>query len=147
MCLAGFARQGPAVATLSIFVEPMTREFGWSRTALSGADSLGGVLAALASPLIGPVPDRRGARLILGIAVCVTGDYFGRASYGAIRGVALTVQVSAQASGPLLSDLIRDRTGDYVASLSCFAVLSVVGVLVALLIRAPRPPRRATCGA
>ena len=147
MCLAGFARQGPAVATLSIFVEPMTRGFGWSRTALSGAVSLGGVLAALTSPLIGPVLDRRGARLILGIAVCVTGDYFGRASYGAIRGVALTVQVSAQASGPLLSGLIRDRTGDYVASLSCFAVLSVVGVLVALLIRASRPPRRATGGA
>ena len=73
VCLAGFARQGPAVATLSIFVEPMTREFGWSRTALSGAVSLGGVLAALASPLIGPVLDRRGARLILCIAVSVTG--------------------------------------------------------------------------
>ena len=403
VCLAGFARQGPAVATLSIFVEPMTREFGWSRTALSGAVSLGGVLAALASPLLGPVLDRRGARLILGIAVSVTGvstmllsatqslpafyvlfclgrmnfaatfdlgiygalnswfvarrafvtsianlaqmaglvvlpllahlalqhrgwragwlavgatvllvglvpawlflvarpedvglrpdgrspasepirgdhargspapaepafsrpealrtstfwllslytlvvypvqagvslhqapylverglspgvaaavvssfslasglaslafglltrrigaraglgltaaflgvsaaamlgittplhgylaagcfglgigglltvlplawaDYFGRASYGAIRGVALTVQVSAQAAGPLLSGLLRDRTGDYAASLSCFAALSVVGVFVALLIRAPRPPRRA----
>src|SRR5262245_1543926 len=60
VCLAGFARQGPAVATLSIFVEPMTREFGWSRAALSGAVSLGGVLAALTSPLIGPVLDRRG---------------------------------------------------------------------------------------
>ena len=31
LCCAGFARQGPAVATLSIFVEPLTREFGWSR--------------------------------------------------------------------------------------------------------------------
>ena len=73
VCLAGFARQGPAVATLSIFVGPMTREFGWSRTALSGAVPLGGVLAALTSPLIGPVLDRRGARLILCIAVSVTG--------------------------------------------------------------------------
>jgi OFA family oxalate/formate antiporter-like MFS transporter len=398
VCLAGFARQGPAVATLSIFVEPMTREFGWSRAALSGAVSLGGVLAALTSPLIGPVLDRRGARLILCIAVAVTGvatillsltpsltvfyvlfcvarmnfagtfdlgiygalnswfvarrafvtsianlaqmaglvilpllahlamqhrgwragwlavggavllvgllptwlfmvarpedvglqpdrrppppggrpgpaavaepsfsrgeamrtpafwllslytlvvypvqagvslhqapylierglspgvaativssfslisglaglafgllarrigtraglgltaaflavsaaamlgiatplhaylaagcfglgigglltvlplawaDYFGRASFGAIRGAALTVQVTAQASGPLLSGLLRDRTGDYVASLTFFAVLAVVGTLVALLIRAPRPPRRA----
>jgi OFA family oxalate/formate antiporter-like MFS transporter len=73
VCLAGFARQGPAVATLSIFVEPMTREFGWSRAALSGAVSLGGVLAALTAPLIGPVLDRRGARLILCLAVAVTG--------------------------------------------------------------------------
>src|SRR6185295_1015236 len=72
VCFAGFARQGPAVATLSIFVEPMTTEFGWSRTALSGAVSLGGVMAALASPLIGPVLDRQGARLMLCAAVLVT---------------------------------------------------------------------------
>jgi sugar phosphate permease len=72
-CSAGFARQGPAVATLSIFVEPMTTEFGWSRAALSGAVSLGGVMAALASPLIGPVLDRRGARLLLCTAVLLTG--------------------------------------------------------------------------
>src|SRR4051812_49527140 len=65
LCCAGFARQGPAVATLSIFVEPLTREFGWSRTALSGAASLGGLLAAIAAPLIGPVLDRRGSRLRL----------------------------------------------------------------------------------
>jgi OFA family oxalate/formate antiporter-like MFS transporter len=37
------------MATLSIFVDPMTRGFGWSRTALSGAVSLGGLLAALSS--------------------------------------------------------------------------------------------------
>jgi MFS family permease len=73
VCCAGFARQGPAVATLSIFVEPMTSDFGWSRTALSGAASLGGIMAALASPLIGPVLDRRGARMILCAAVLVTG--------------------------------------------------------------------------
>ena len=51
VCCAGVARQGGAVATLSVFVSPMTREFGWSRTAISGAVSLGGVLAAILSPL------------------------------------------------------------------------------------------------
>lgn len=73
LCCAGFARQGSAVATLSIFVEPLTRDFGWSRTAVSGAVSLGGVLAALVSPLIGPLLDRRGSRLVLCLAVLVTG--------------------------------------------------------------------------
>jgi MFS family permease len=73
LCCAGFSRQGPAVATLSIFVEPLSRDFGWSRTALSGAVSLGGVLAALAAPLIGPVLDRHGARLVLCLAVLVNG--------------------------------------------------------------------------
>jgi MFS family permease len=73
LCCAGFARQGPAVATLSVFVEPLTQEFGWSRTALSGAVSLGGVLAALVSPLIGPLLDRRGSRLVLCLAVLING--------------------------------------------------------------------------
>ena len=69
VCLAGFARQGPAVAVLSVFVTPMTAEFGWSRTALSGAVSLGGLLAAIVSPILGPVLDRSGARLVLCFAV------------------------------------------------------------------------------
>lgn len=73
LCCAGFARQGPAVATLSVFVEPLTREFGWSRTALSGAVSLGGVLAALIAPWIGPVLDRQGSRLVLCAAVLING--------------------------------------------------------------------------
>ena len=73
VCLAGFARQGPAVAVLSIFVTPMTQEFGWSRTAISGAVSLGGVLAAIVSPVLGPVLDRSGARLVLCLAVLGTG--------------------------------------------------------------------------
>jgi cyanate permease len=68
-------------------------------------------------------------------------DYFGRQSFGAIRGVALTVQVTAQASGPLLSGLLRDVTGDYFASLLFFAVLSLLGALVGLLARPPSLPR------
>src|SRR5438105_7131325 len=70
---SGLARQGRAVAALSIFVEPLTREFGLSRTALSGAVSLGGVLAAISAPLIGPLLDRRGSRLVLCAAVLVNG--------------------------------------------------------------------------
>jgi len=73
VCCAGFVRQGPAVATLSIFIEPMTDEFGWSRTAMSVAVSIGGILAALASPVLGPIQDRYGARRMLCAAVLVTG--------------------------------------------------------------------------
>lgn len=73
VCCVAVARVGPAVATLSIFVTPMTEEFGWSRAALSGAVSLGGVLAALASPAIGTFLDRKGPRTILLAAVVTTG--------------------------------------------------------------------------
>ena len=73
LCLTGFARQGPAVAVLSVFVVPMTEAFGWSRTAIAGAVSLGGLLAAVVSPMLGPFVDRRGARLVLCLAVLGAG--------------------------------------------------------------------------
>jgi MFS transporter, OFA family, oxalate/formate antiporter len=72
-CCAGLSRQGGAVATLSVFVSPMTSSFGWSRTAISGAVSLGGILAAIASPSLGRLLDREGARLVLCVAVLTTG--------------------------------------------------------------------------
>jgi len=51
----------------------MTTEFGWSRTAISGAVSLGGILAAIAAPRLGRLLDREGARLVLCVAVLTTG--------------------------------------------------------------------------
>ncbi len=62
---ANGARQGAAVATLSVFILPMSAEFGWSRTALSGAVSLGSLLGALVAPALGPLFDRHGSRAIL----------------------------------------------------------------------------------
>ena len=64
-------------------------------------------------------------------------DYFGRASFGAIRGVALSIQVGAQAVGPLLSALLWDATGNYDLSLIVFLCLSVAAVAAAFLARAP----------
>ncbi|MFX4223290.1 MAG: MFS transporter [Thalassobaculum sp.] len=73
ICCVSFARQGPAVATLSIFVDPMTSELGWSRTSISAAVSIGGLLAAIVSPGLGPLVDRHGARSLLAWAVALTG--------------------------------------------------------------------------
>lgn len=70
---AAFARQGPAVATLTIFMAPMTMEFGWSSSEMSGAVALGGILAAITTPMLGPLVDRHGARAMLCAAVLVTG--------------------------------------------------------------------------
>jgi MFS family permease len=74
MC-ASFARQATAVATLSVFVVPMSAEFGWSRAELSGAVSLGGILAALVAPAFGVLVDRSGARAVLtlsSVAIAIT---------------------------------------------------------------------------
>jgi MFS family permease len=68
-------------------------------------------------------------------------DYFGRANFGAIRGIALSAQVLAQAAGPLVAGLLRDLTGDYRASLYCFSALALLSAAVALAAR-PSPPSR-----
>jgi cyanate permease len=67
-------------------------------------------------------------------------DYFGRANYGAIRGLALSAQVLAQAAGPLASGLLRDLNGDYGLALNGFALLSGLSVVVALVARPPQIP-------
>ena len=50
----------------------MTIELEWSRTIISGAVSLGGILAALTSPFIGTIVDKRGARFVLCLAISTT---------------------------------------------------------------------------
>ena len=73
MC-SSVVRQTAAVATLSIFIVPMTSEFGWSRTGISGAVAVGAVLGAFVAPFIGPLFDRHGSRtLLVASAVVMSG--------------------------------------------------------------------------
>jgi OFA family oxalate/formate antiporter-like MFS transporter len=177
LCCAGFARQGSAVATLSIFVEPLTREFGWSRAALSGAVSLGGLLAALVSPLIGPLLDRRGSRLVLCLAVLVNGTAllllsltpsllvfyllfciarmnwagpFDLGIYGALnnwflarRTAAASIATLAQMLGlvamPLIAQFAIERDGWRAGWLALGIVTLIVGFVPAWLFLARRP--------
>lgn len=60
-----FANAATAIGILSVFVIPMSQEFGWSRTEVAGATSLGSVLGAGLAPFIGGLVDRFGARVIL----------------------------------------------------------------------------------
>jgi MFS family permease len=79
-----------------------------------------------------------GIGAVLTLVPVAWADYFGRANYGAIRGLALSTQVLAQASGPLLSGILYDLTGAYQVSLLCFTALSALGVVAALSARPPR---------
>jgi OFA family oxalate/formate antiporter-like MFS transporter len=176
---------------LSIFVEPLTREFGWSRTALSGAVSLGGVLAAVASPLIGPLLDRHGSRVALCLAVLVNGialillsltqsllvfyllfctarmnwaGPFELGIYGALnnwfvarRAFAASVATVAQLAGlvamPLIAQLAINRDGWRLGWLAIGVVTLLVGFLPVWLFLVRRPedvglvPDRQTSGA
>lgn len=62
-----------AVATLSVFVVPMTQSQGWSVGMFSGAVSLGGLVAVFISPIVGRWLDRYGAGVILGAGSLATG--------------------------------------------------------------------------
>ena len=57
-----------AVATLSVFVVPMTEQLGWSRGLFSGAASLGGLCAVVLSPLVGRWIDRYGTGWLIAVS-------------------------------------------------------------------------------
>jgi MFS transporter, OFA family, oxalate/formate antiporter len=80
-----------------------------------------------------------GIGAILTLLPVAWADYFGRAHFGAIRGIALPAQVLSQAAGPLLSGVLHDLTGDYVLSLQCFAGLAALSVIAAFAARQPSP--------
>jgi OFA family oxalate/formate antiporter-like MFS transporter len=67
------ARPLMAVATLSVFVVPMTDQFGWSRGLFSGVVSLGGLCAVAISPLVGRLIDRYGSGATVAAASAVSG--------------------------------------------------------------------------
>ena len=62
-----------SVAVLTVFVVPMGDEFGWTRTQMSGAVSLGGVFAVVLSPVVGPLIDRYGSGMVVGISSAIAG--------------------------------------------------------------------------
>ena len=68
-----FARMAPSTTTLALFVSPMADEFGWSRTLIAGAVSLGALSSIFLSPIVGWAVDRFGARLILAGSMVVLG--------------------------------------------------------------------------
>ena len=79
------ARPLMAVATLSVFLKPMTGEFGWERGPFSVAVSLGGLGAVFVSPLVGRLIDRYGSGVILSATALAVG--------GCAMGLSLISQV------------------------------------------------------
>ena len=68
-----FVRNAAASLTLAVFIYPLSQELGWSRTLIAGSASAGGLLASGASPGVGWLVDRFGARVVLATSVFVLG--------------------------------------------------------------------------
>jgi MFS transporter, OFA family, oxalate/formate antiporter len=50
---------------LGVFMPALTDEFGWGRTEISGAMTVGSLAGAFVSPIVGPMIDRRGGKLFV----------------------------------------------------------------------------------
>lgn len=66
---------GSSNYAFSIFVEPLEKEFGWSRTQISASLSIW-ALGSLTAPLIGRVMDRYGARPVMSFSLALMGLSF-----------------------------------------------------------------------
>ena len=66
-----FVRNAAASLTIAVFVYPLSEELGWSRTLISGAAAVGGLAATFASPIVGALIDRYGARAVLTTSIVI----------------------------------------------------------------------------
>lgn len=60
----GFSFFSIMTGSLSIFMDPLAREFGWSKTLISGGLSLSTIVTAILSPFFGILIDRFGSRRV-----------------------------------------------------------------------------------
>lgn len=65
------------VYTFSVFLKPLTQEFGWSREEVSRAFGFAALSIAAASPALGVALDRWGARRVVLPAIAIFGVAFG----------------------------------------------------------------------
>ena len=76
-CITHAVNTGFSYFGMSAFFPSFEREFGWSRTAISGAFSLARIESGLLGPIEGYLTDRIGAHrmLFIGLVICALGFY------------------------------------------------------------------------
>ena len=127
------ARQG-----FGVFVVPMSEDFGWSRSSISLAASLGFLLNGLIQPFIGRIFDRFGGRIVITLGLILLGlTTFSLAftfhllflifMFGVVSSVALSA-ISITTTGALLSKWFRRRRGTVMGLNS--AGVSIGGLLL-----------------
>src|SRR5918911_512393 len=72
-CITHAVNTGLSYFGMSAYFPSIEREFGWSRTAISGAFSLARIESGLLGPIEGFIVDRVGARRIMYIGIIRTG--------------------------------------------------------------------------
>jgi len=67
---------GTSQLFMSIMLKPLTAEFGWSRTAATGAITAGTLVAGIVSIMFGRLADRYGPRLLTSLGAVVTAGVY-----------------------------------------------------------------------
>lgn len=68
-----FVRNAAGSLTFAVFVPLIADDTGWSRALIGGAAAVGGLLATVASPVVGWSVDRFGARVVLVLGLIIIG--------------------------------------------------------------------------
>ena len=143
VCGLAFANSVASLNVLTVFFLPMSDEFMWNRTQISGAASLGALLGAGVAVVTGRILDQTGPRLILAIGALITTISMIALSqisaimafyifYGAAR---VSDQGFIQAVSPSTIAKWFDRNGGMAVSV-LFAVTALGGVLLPLISQA-----------
>jgi OFA family oxalate/formate antiporter-like MFS transporter len=143
-----------AVSVFAVTAAVASLGFGWFDRRLSsrmGMCIAAGMMSVSSVILIGvtEVWHAYAAMLLFGAGIggiqtltpVILADYFGRNNYGAIRGIALPVQVLFQAAGPVIAGALYDWKGVYTYSLELFAGFALAAGILILFSRPP--PHRA----
>lgn len=109
MAQLSYAEQHASV--LGLFFRPLQSEFGWSRTALAAIQSIARGTEALTAPIVGPLIDRYGPRVLMPIgAVIVSLALLGITQINAIWQFYFFRSVIAAIGFTLLGNMVTDVT-------------------------------------
>lgn len=87
-----------AAPIFSVFIPAWTEEFGWSRTAISGAFSFATIMAALVGPIVGRSLDKYGGRIVMGGGALLMGaSLIGMGFVGSLLALYVTFSVGRAA--------------------------------------------------
>ncbi len=70
----------------------------------------------------------------------ITADFYGMKNFGLKYGIVFTAWGIGGVLGPVLGGMVRDITGTYILSYGVSAILSSIGILLSLMIKAPKTP-------
>jgi len=77
----GLALPSAAVNSMGVFVESLEREFGWTRTEISGGVALASLITIPLSPLVGAMIDRYGVRRLALLGILLTASAIAALSF------------------------------------------------------------------